>query len=285
VPISANFRFNVKDDVSSSTSLKSSVQRHIRSSLLSQLPLLSQPAYKDPSAAPTSAPGPDEVDDEDKVQDDQPAKGSKKKGGKGKGKSKGKEDKDKEDEEGDSADLTVLDEIWPKKEALGLTKWSVECRRHGVVAESSGSHDRISIYTIHSIPLFFNHFDGPFIPNLKLLHQCKLHYCHTALTCRSGYAASCSDRSRSHQVPLGGEQPLTVRSPVLLLTGQGANMMAPGLLSPGGRLPEGLAADQIVAIHAEGKEHACGIGKMSASSEDIRSSGKGVAVEVLCWIG
>lgn len=70
-----------------------------------------------------------------------------------------------------------------------------------------------------------------------------------------------------------------------LLTGQGANMMAPGLLSPGGRLPEGLAADQIVAIHAEGKEHACGIGKMSASSEDIRSSGKGVAVEVLCWIG
>lgn len=62
-------------------------------------------------------------------------------------------------------------------------------------------------------------------------------------------------------------------------------MMAPGFLSPGGKLPANLAQDQLVAIHAEGKEHACGIGKMSAGSEEIRKAGKGVAVEVLCWIG
>lgn len=62
-------------------------------------------------------------------------------------------------------------------------------------------------------------------------------------------------------------------------------MMAPGLLSPGGDLPANLAQDQLVAIDAEGKEHACGIGKMVSSSEEIRKAGKGVAVEVLCWIG
>ena len=62
-------------------------------------------------------------------------------------------------------------------------------------------------------------------------------------------------------------------------------MMAPGLLSPGGNLPEGLQQDQLVAIHAEGKEHACGIGKMVASSEEVVKAAKGVAVEVVTWIG
>lgn len=62
-------------------------------------------------------------------------------------------------------------------------------------------------------------------------------------------------------------------------------MMAPGLLSQGGNLPDGLAQDTLVAIHAEGKEHACGIGKMVASSEEVKKAGKGVAVEVVTWIG
>jgi PUA domain protein len=62
-------------------------------------------------------------------------------------------------------------------------------------------------------------------------------------------------------------------------------MMAPGLLSAGGSLPSNLPQDQIVAIHAEGKAHACGIGRLVASSEEIVKAGKGVAVEVICWIG
>lgn len=62
-------------------------------------------------------------------------------------------------------------------------------------------------------------------------------------------------------------------------------MMAPGFLSAGGNLPDGLEEGRLVAIHAEGKEHACGIGKMSASSEDVKKAGKGVAVEVVTWIG
>ena len=57
-------------------------------------------------------------------------KSGKKKGGKGKGgKGKAKDKEEKEDgaEEVDgSQESSVLDEIWPKKEALGLTKWYVK---------------------------------------------------------------------------------------------------------------------------------------------------------------
>lgn len=62
-------------------------------------------------------------------------------------------------------------------------------------------------------------------------------------------------------------------------------MMAPGFLSKGGKLPDGLKKDDVVAIMAEGKESACGIGKMVASTEEIKKAGKGVAVEVICWVG
>jgi hypothetical protein len=55
-------------------------------------------------------------------------KGGKGKGGKGK-KGKGKEEKEvktaQEEEGEEEGEMTVLNEIWPKKEPLGLTKWSV----------------------------------------------------------------------------------------------------------------------------------------------------------------
>ena len=118
------------------------------------------------------------------------------------------------------------------------------------------SHDRISIYTINQVPIFFNHYDGPFIPTLRLLHKYP-------------------DMLPHVQIDRGAIKFLLA----------GANMMAPGLLSAGGILPDGLKKDDLVAIHAEGKQHAAGIGKMAASSEDIKKAGKGVAVEVLCWVG
>ena len=34
------------------------------------------------------------------------------------------------------------------------------------------SRDHISIYTLHGEPLFFQHFDGPFYPTLRVLHKC-----------------------------------------------------------------------------------------------------------------
>ncbi|KAK8845488.1 hypothetical protein IAR55_006201 [Kwoniella newhampshirensis] len=240
-------KFNPKEDVSSSTSLKSSVQRNIRSSILIQIPYLAQPAWRDPSSAALAA---DHVDAETAVEEpEQPTagkggggkkggKGGKGKGGKGKGKDK--EDEGEGGADGQEHEVQVIDEFWPKKEALGLTK----------------CHDRISLFTVQQIPLFFQHFDGPFIPSMKLLHKYPAMLPHV-------------------QIDRGAIKFLLA----------GANMMAPGLLSAGGRLPDGLEKDTIVGIHAEGKEHACGIGKMTASSEEVKKVGKGVAVEVLCWIG
>lgn len=109
--------------MSSSTSLKSSVQRNIRGQLLEQMPLLTQPAYreggpvkKEESAPPAPAEAAPEPEEE--------KKGGKKGGkGKGGGKKSKKAEKEAEADEGDEAEPTLIDEIWPKKEALGLTKW------------------------------------------------------------------------------------------------------------------------------------------------------------------
>ncbi|WVQ76320.1 hypothetical protein IAR50_005985 [Cryptococcus sp. DSM 104548] len=240
-------KFNPREDVSSSTSLKSSVQRNIRSQALAQIPFLTLPVYKDPStaaAAEASAEGEAAPVEEEKKEDTSgggKGKGGKK-GGKGKGgKGKGKDKEEKEDKEEEEAGAeTVLEEFWPKKEALGLTK----------------CHDRISIYTIQSVPIFFQHFDGPLVPTLKLLHR------YPEMLPRV-------------QIDRGAIKFLLA----------GANMMAPGLLSAGGQLPDGLEKDTIVAIFAEGKQHACGIGKLVASSEEIKKVAKNVAVETICWIG
>lgn len=49
----------------------------------------------------------------------------------------------------------------------------------------------------------------------------------------------------------------------------GANIMCPGLTSPGGKLDEELDTNTPVAIYAEGKEHACAIGLTVMSTNDM----------------
>ena len=49
----------------------------------------------------------------------------------------------------------------------------------------------------------------------------------------------------------------------------GSNIMAPGLTSAGGSMEDAEIGDP-VAILAEGKEHAMGIGYMMMSSDDIK---------------
>jgi malignant T-cell-amplified sequence len=50
----------------------------------------------------------------------------------------------------------VIEDILPKKSIL--VQW--KCR------------DRISLYVLDEIILFFSSFDGPLFPTLRLLHQC-----------------------------------------------------------------------------------------------------------------
>ncbi|KAJ7046612.1 hypothetical protein C8F04DRAFT_202829 [Mycena alexandri] len=123
----------------------------------------------------------------------------------------------------------------------------VKCREH------------ISIYTIHGEPLIFQHFDGPFYPTLRLLHK------------------------YPYILPMVKVDRGAIR---FLLAG--AHMMCPGLTSAGGYLPPAdaaLPANTPVAIHAEGKEHAVGVGITKLGTEEMRTVNKGVGVEIATYLG
>ena len=65
-------------------------------------------------------------------------------------------------------------------------------------------------------------------------------------------------------------------------------MMCPGLTSKGGWLPpaeEDLPGGALVAIFAEGKEHAAGIGITKLSTEDMKKLNKNVGVETVAYLG
>ncbi|KII89059.1 hypothetical protein PLICRDRAFT_53541 [Plicaturopsis crispa FD-325 SS-3] len=137
----------------------------------------------------------------------------------------------------------TLEVIWPKKEGLV----QVKCREH------------IAIYTVHGEPIFFQHFDGPLYPTLRVLHKYPNILPHV-------------------QIDRGAIRFLLA----------GAHMMCPGLTSPGGFLPppsSPLPANTPVAIHAEGKIHAVGIGITKLGTEEMRKINKGVGVETATYLG
>ncbi|KAJ3412086.1 hypothetical protein HDV05_001310 [Chytridiales sp. JEL 0842] len=127
-----------------------------------------------------------------------------------------------------------FEEIIPKKAPIVILK----CQ------------DAINIVTVNNVMLFFNHFDGPFYPTLKLLHKYP-------------------DILPKFQVDRGA----------IKFVIAGAHIMCPGLTSKGAKLQEDVPAETIVAIMAEGKEHALGLGLTKLSAADIKSINKGVGVE------
>lgn len=58
----------------------------------------------------------------------------------------------------------------------------------------------------------------------------------------------------------------------------GANIMCPGLTSPGAKMTP-CSKGAIVAIMAEGKQHAVAVGGTSLSSDEILSVNKGIGIE------
>lgn len=65
-------------------------------------------------------------------------------------------------------------------------------------------------------------------------------------------------------------------------------MMCPGFTSTGGRLPSpkaALPAETPVTIHAEGKEHAVGVGVLRLGTEEIKKVNKGIGVEIVSYLG
>ncbi|KAF2484431.1 hypothetical protein BDY17DRAFT_323283 [Neohortaea acidophila] len=140
-----------------------------------------------------------------------------------------------------------IDDILPKKEQLDLVKVP----------------DRVSVYSLNGQPLLWQHMDDKIIPHLKIVQQYPW----------------CFQRVR---IDRGGVR--------FVLSG--ATLMVPGLTSAGGRLPgdedagpeygndgKELEAGEVVAVHAEGKEHACMIGILKMGTKEMKEKKKGVAIE------
>ncbi|EPE24940.1 PUA [Glarea lozoyensis ATCC 20868] len=147
--------------------------------------------------------------------------------------------------------------------------------------------DRVTLYLIGSTPLFFQHMTDALLPHLKLVHRFP--------TC---FPSIRIDRGAIRFVL------------------SGATLMAPGLTSTGGRLPNGnkdeegvygetdkeevgegvregggwyggreLEAGEPVVICAEGKEEACAVGLLSMGTKEVKEKGKGPVVEEGHYLG
>jgi len=97
--------------------------------------------------------------------------------------------------------------------------------------------------------LFFRQRDGYFYPTLKLLHKYPFILPHM-------------------QVDKGA----------IRFVLSGANIMCPGLTSPGAKMTE-VPEDSVVAVMAEGKEHAIAVGVTKMSSQQILDTNKGIGVD------
>lgn len=138
------------------------------------------------------------------------------------------------------------------------------------------------MYTVNGEPIFFQHFDSQFYPTLRILHKCEsmglIILERSFLT--SFFLSFTADPYILPKVQVD-------RGAIRFLLA-GAHMMCPGLTSAGGYLPpaeEIIPTERLVAIHAEGKEHAVGVGITKMSTEDMKKINKGVGVETATYLG
>lgn len=116
--------------------------------------------------------------------------------------------------------------------------------------------DKILLYHVENEVVLFQHFDD-LVPSLRTVHKYP-------------------DCFPKVQVDRGA----------IKFVMSGANVMCPGLTSAGAKLPEeSLPKDSVVTIYAEGKENALAIGKLTMSTDDIKSINKGIGIELLHYLG
>ena len=113
--------------------------------------------------------------------------------------------------------------------------------------------EKNNVVVVDGVPLFFQLRDGPYFPTLKVLHQFP------------------------EMMPR-----LRVDKGAIKFIFQGANIMCPGLTSPGALLPdENIEEDTPVAIYVEGKTHALAVGITKMSTDDIKKINKNVGVDTV----
>ncbi|XP_076040228.1 malignant T-cell-amplified sequence 1 homolog [Oratosquilla oratoria] len=97
--------------------------------------------------------------------------------------------------------------------------------------------------------LFFRQREGPWMPTLKLLHKYPF------------------------LLPW-----MQVDKGAIRFILSGANIMCPGLTSPGAKMSQ-VDKGTVVAVMAEGKQHALCVGLTTLSAKDIESTNKGIGIE------
>ncbi|XP_062968875.1 malignant T-cell-amplified sequence 1-like [Cynocephalus volans] len=111
-------------------------------------------------------------------------------------------------------------------------------------------HKHTEILTVNGELLFFRQREGTFYPTLKLL---------------------------LHKYPFILPQQQVDKEAIKFVL-SAVNIVCPGLSGPGAKLYPA-AIDPIVAIMAEGKQHALCVGVMKMTTEDIEKVNKGIGIE------
>ena len=112
--------------------------------------------------------------------------------------------------------------------------------------------EKNAVIVVDGVPLFFQLRDGPYFPTLKVLHR------------------------YPDMMPK-----LRVDKGAIRFVFQGANIMCPGLTSPGAAMHDDVEEDTPVAIYAEDKTHALAVGITKMSARDMTRINKGVGVDTV----
>eukprot|EP00002_Diphylleia_rotans_P022609 TRINITY_DN4429_c0_g1_i1.p1 TRINITY_DN4429_c0_g1~~TRINITY_DN4429_c0_g1_i1.p1 ORF type:complete len:182 (-),score=42.83 TRINITY_DN4429_c0_g1_i1:121-666(-) len=114
--------------------------------------------------------------------------------------------------------------------------------------------NHLNLVVVNQEILFFNERDGPYMPTLRLLHKYPDILPHMRV-----------DRG------------------AIKFVMSGANVMCPGLTHPNASMAT-VPESAIVAVMAEGKQHAMAIGITTMSTEKIRKVNKGIAIEAIHFL-
>eukprot|EP01132_Coremiostelium_polycephalum_P002258 gene2258-2781_t len=109
--------------------------------------------------------------------------------------------------------------------------------------------NNINLILVNNEVIFFNEREGPYYPTIRFLHKYPNILPH-----------------------------LQVDRGAIKFVLQGANIMCRGLTSPGARMETDVPANSIVAIMAEGKQHAAAVGLTKMSTQDIRTINSDIGV-------
>ncbi|CAI5759514.1 unnamed protein product [Candida verbasci] len=143
----------------------------------------------------------------------------------------------------------AIDLVIPKKSQVILIKCEDKIQLYSVDKSDEDGENREIV--------MFQHFNDDLVPTLTTIHK----------------------------FPEAFPRVQVDRGAIKFVLG-GANIMCPGLTSPGAKLPdENIEEGKIVTVYAEGKEHALAVGKLLMSTDDIKSKNKGHGVELIHYLG